>query len=698
MRLRLLAVPLIAIFSAGCRCGGNVATVRPTLRVSPVSVAFGPVKVGSTKPSTLKLESLTKTSVTITASTLANGGEPGGAAGFKVVKKPDAIGSLGFENLELSFSPTSVQAYEAVLTVASDDADRPTIEVLLTGEGSQAKIAVTPDCPVARKCVGAVTVLPPTIDFGPEPFLRLLPVDVSTLPSVNIVNEGLVTLVVTGIALEGPDAAAFTIPGNNTIPAGGLELEPSAGRNLAIRFKPTSEAQQTYAADLVIQSDDPARPRVVVKLTGSLRPNLGPVVCANLTKVQPIDDAELDYGTKAEWATLVPAPAGGYDFTNRRNVEPRSVAIFSAISDAADQTKCTSDPEDGRLGLTYAWKLIVAPSGAMGLGIAGATTPQATLRPIVTGEYTLELTVKDTQLHTSVVRLKFAVALKQDLVAQLQWAGFGDVDLDVHLVRPSAVTNPVDPFSGTFDFFESGDAGRTSGDINGYSVIQKRNTPGFDFDWGLVGTSDDPRLNIDDTGSGSLLENVSLNYPENDPKCATASCTYKVLVHYFKDGRAPMAPAACAIDGGSDCRDGEKCSCAGLQRCVADSAPKADAGTGVGKCYLPPKPVVRIFLKGSPIAAQTIPLEGLLPPDELAIGAACQMLYVADVEWPAKSAIGSLSDGGTPPANVLARGADAGRVVAPQVARFGWRQAGGSLQCSPDTTKGAGVDWYARQP
>ncbi|MBS1152415.1 MAG: hypothetical protein H6Q89_4113, partial [Myxococcaceae bacterium] len=176
------------------------------------------------------------------------------------------------------------------------------------------------------------------------------------------------------------------------------------------------------------------------------------MVCANLVKVQPIDDAEIDYSTKADWAPLIPAPATGYDLTNRRNVEPRAVAIFSALSDFADQTQCTSDPEDGRLGLTFAWRLLSAPTGAMGLGIAGATTPQATLRPIVTGEYTLELTVKDTQLHPTVVTIKFAVALKQDLVAQLQWPGFGDVDLDIHLVRPSAATQPTDPFSGVFAF------------------------------------------------------------------------------------------------------------------------------------------------------------------------------------------------------------------------------------------------------
>lgn len=698
MRVRGLGLLLLLVHWSGCSCKGSVSNVAPSLRAAPLSVPFGPVKVGTSTTATVKLDAQTKSAVTIASITLANGGEPGGAEAFKVQTKVESVPSLGSENLVLSFSPTSVQAYEAVLTIASDDPEHKTIDVLLTGAGSEPKIVVTPGCTVAQKCTGTATVTPPAITFAPEPFVRLLPVDVSTLPTIQFNNEGDVDLTVTSVTIAGPDAASFTFAGNSTIPAGGLTLKPTEGRSLSVRFKPGSEGQQAYAAEAVIASDDPANPTIKVALTGTLRPNLAPVVCANLVKVQPIDDAEIDYSTKADWAALMPAPAAGYDFTVSRNVAPRAVAIFSAISDSADQTKCTSDPEDGRLGLTYDWKLIKAPIGAMGLGLTGATTGQATLRPIVTGEYTLELTVKDTQAHATTVQLKFAVAVKQDLVAQLQWPGFNDVDLDLHLVRPSAVTQPSDPFSGAFAFFEAGDAGKTSGDVNGYSVIKKANTPGFDFDWGLVGTSDDPKLNIDDTGTVNLLENVSLNYPENDPLCAAANCTYKVMVHYFRDARAPAGPAGCLIDGGPGCVDGQACSCGGVQRCVADSAPKADAGTGVGKCYAPPKPVVRVFLKGSATAAATIPLDTLIPPDDLAIGAPCQMLYVADIEWPSKLLNGSLPDGGTPPATVIARGADAGRIVTPQVARFGWRQTGGSLQCSPDTTKGNGVDWYARQP
>ena len=107
---------------------------------------------------------------------------------------------------------------------------------------------------------------------------------------------------------------------------------------------------------------------------------------------------------------------------------------------------------------------------------------------------------------------------------------------------------------------------------------------------------------------------------------------------------------------------------------------------------------MRLFFKGSPTPAAVVPLEALTPPDELLLGAPCKLWHVADVAWPAMTAIGSLPDGGTPPPVVTVVGADgAGRITTPSIARFGLRAAGGSLRCEPDITQGA-FGWYSRQP
>jgi hypothetical protein len=328
---------------------------------------------------------------------------------------------------------------------------------------------------------------------------------------------------------------------------------------------------------------------------------------------------------------------------------------------------------------------------------------------VVTGDYVIELTVSDGMAST-VVTGRFACAIKEDLVVQLEWTGFDNVDLDLHLVRPSAVTNAADPFNGAFQFFDApradgGAATQTSGDINGYAARTVLPTiTGANFNWGDPSALDDPKLNLDNTGmsgagpGGDLVENVSLDNPEHDERCATVPCRYRVLVHYFRDDRMGAAPA-CVVDGGTGCRDGERCGCVmPEQRCVAEGAPIGDAGLGSGKCYLAPKPVVRVFLKGSRTPAAVIPVEGLVPPDELAIGAPCQMVAVAEIAWPPRSEIGSLPDGGTPLATISITGqGGGGRIVTPVVGRFGFRPTGGSLRCTPDLMLG-NTAWYGQNP
>jgi hypothetical protein len=694
MRTRVLLCCLVLLLSAGgCTCKQNVNTIPPSLGVTPVGVDFGPVKVGESAVRTLRLAARTQAQVTIASVTL----EGSGRAAFTLGTAPSQIAPLAEGSLEVTFHPTAIEASVATVVIASDDPDRPTTRVALAGEGAKPVLQVTPTCEASLGCRGTVAVRPPAIDFGAEPKDRLVPIPETQLPTVVIVNAGPVALRVTKLAVEGADAPAFTFTGS--LEPGGRVLQANEGFNVPIRFTPTSEAQQTYAADLVVESDDVDAARVRVALAGRLRPNLPPEVCANLVRVvpPPSGDAPRDYSSASEWDALRLPPTGGYDFSARRDVRPGDLVVFSANAPGDANTSCSFDPEDGRTGLTYAWRLRLTPPGAEGLGLSGAATSQVQLRPVVTGEYGLELSVSDVQGHTTTVPIKFAVAVKEDLVAQLQWTGAAEVDLDVHLVRPSAADGGS--FSGAFDFFSHGVAGKTSGDINGYAVTTQRAMPGagFDFDWGQPGSADDPRLNIDDTGSGALLENVSLNAPENDEPCANATCRYKVLVHYFKDARS-HSPGACVVTGDAGCLDGDACGCARSLRCVADGAPIGDAGVGTGKCFPPPNPVVRIFFRGSPRPAAVIPLDTLAPPDELALGAPCLMLYVADVVWPAKSAIGSLPDGGTPLPIVEVKGADvSGRITAPLVSRFGWRQTGGSLQCSPDVTLG-GVPWYAEQP
>jgi hypothetical protein len=673
------------------------------LGVTPTSLDFGSVKQGSQQARVVTFEARTQTEVKITAIRLEPGSAPGGSEAFVLGSKPTVVEALGRATMTVTFAPEALLQYQATLVVESDDAERPVVRIPLVGDGERPTIAVTPVCERMQQCQAVVTVTPPAIDFGMEPFNRQVMTPANQLPGVVIVNDGSVPLEVKKVAIEGRDAAAFTFARTEATP---WELMPSEGRTPQLRFRPTSVMQASYEAVLVVESDDPLRPKVTVALTGTLLPNQAPSVCFNLTRVTPppTGGGPRDYASSAQWAPLLVPPTQGYDFRATRDVRPQELVQFSAHSDPADVTKCTTDPETGRNNLRYSWKLVSIPMGARPVVLSGATTPQLSLRPVVTGDYVVELTVSDGMAST-VVTGTFTSAIKQDLVVQLDWSGADGVDLDLHFVRPSATTLG-DPFSGVFQFFDAptrdGGVSRTSGDLNGYAARTAPTIAQANFDWGEPGQVDDPVLNLDNTGmatmGGDLIENISLNNPENDARCAMASCGYRIFVHAFRDARSAVAPPPCIVDGGVDCRDGESCTCSttGL-RCVAESSPIGDAGVGPGRCLQAPTPVVRIFVRGSAVPAKVIPLDTLMPPNPIFLAAPCAMWAVAEVQWPAKTAIGSLPDGGSPPPVIqtIGEGPD-GRIV-PRIARFGYRQMGGSLQCSPDLSLG-GADWYGPQP
>jgi hypothetical protein len=689
----------------GCRCQGNVMTVKPSLTVTPPSIDFGQVKNGDRQARTLSFESRSQTEVTISSIVLEPGTAPGGVDGFVLGTKPTVVNALDKATMSITFAPTQLVQYQATLVITSNDVDKPVMRVPLVGEGAKPVISVTPVCERSQMCTGTVVIMPASIDFGVEPLARPVMVPSSQLPGVVITNDGPVPMSVTKVTIEGADATAFTFARTEATP---WELKPGEGRTPQLRFRPTTANQATYRAQLIVESEDPDRPRIEVTLLGTLLPNQAPRVCFNLTRVTPPPEGggPRDYASQAQWAPLLVPPAAGYDFTLTREVRPGELVQLSAHSDSVDASTCTTDAETGRSGLTYSWRLVQVPLGAKMPAVTGASSPNIQFRPVVTGEYLIELSVSDGQAST-VVTGRFACGIQDDLVVQLEWSGQEGVDLDLHLVRPSAVSTS-DSFSGVFEFFDArtadGGASRTSGDLNGYAARVRPGVVGANFNWGDPSSLDDPRLNLDNTGNSvsgatnEFVENISLNNPEHDDRCATAPCDYRVFVHYFKDARMTAA-SACTVDGGSGCRDGERCNCAMAdQRCVAETAPIGDAGVGPGKCAVAPSPVVRIFVRGARTPSQVIPLEGLMPVDAVFLGAPCQTLAVADIAWPPRSAIGSLADGGTPPPAITVRGqGPGGRITTPIIGRFGYRETGDSLRCTPDLRLN-GTAWFGENP
>ena len=144
----------------------------------------------------------------------------------------------------------------------------------------------------------------------------------------------------------------------------------------------------------------------------------------------------------------------------------------------------------------------------------------------------------------------------------------------------------------------------------------------------------------------------------------------------------------------SGCLDGERCDCPDPgQVCVANSATSGSADRN-GDLPSPTGGRGPDFFKGNPVPAATVPLSTLVPPDKLLFPAPCHMLYVADVVWPAKS-----GGGGPVEPSVQVKGTDStGRLVAPEIGRFGRRQTSTACLANADGDGDAVPnDWYGEE-
>ncbi len=543
----LMRVVLMLLLLSLGSCRENPAQgVPPTVRVPGGALDFGVVRVGEAATRTLLINASTAANVQLRS--LRVDGDPTLSVDGDVTQVP----ALSDAQIVVHFTPDAEREVTGELVILSDDAEHPEVRLPLKGRGALPRLSVefvcAPDC--------AATLAANLVTFSPQPLARLQPLDVATLPKLMLRSTGDVAAVVNSLQLSGE---GFSFVGNGVVPSSGLRLEPGTFASVPLRFQPTNETQVTWEGALSVVADTAT---TTFELRGALRDNLPPVACASITRVGARD---------VNWGTTTTAP-------------PRAEVTLSALS-----STCTSDPEDGRVGLTWRWSLTQQPAGSA-VTLLDATTPTPRLRPVVTGRYTASLEVADIQGNTSTADVTFEAAFQQALVAQLDWAGAPLVDLDVHLVRPGAT-----PFDAL-------------GDVNGTSALSP---PDGGFDWGA-------RLQFDDTGDGPLVENVSLEAFT----CDAGPCTYGVFVHAFRDRRVHSAAPTCVLDG--VCLDGASCACLNGTTCVADVAP-ADAGArGAGRCLPATDATVRLFLNGSATAALSVPLT---------LGAPCQLLHAADVTW-----------------------------------------------------------------
>jgi PKD repeat protein len=156
----------------------------------------------------------------------------------------ETIAPAGSRTLQVVFSPTSVGAKSAALSIPSNDPDEPTVTVPLSGVG----VAAEPD----------ISVSPPSKDFG-----DVLVGSSSPAQTFTVSNVGGADLDVYTITITGTNANQFAKQNDNV---SGETIAPGGSRTVQVVFGPTSAGAKVAA--LSIPSNDPDEPTVTVSLTG----------------------------------------------------------------------------------------------------------------------------------------------------------------------------------------------------------------------------------------------------------------------------------------------------------------------------------------------------------------------------------------------------------------------------------------------
>ena len=560
---------LLLVLTAACSGNKKATGVPASLQLDPASLAFHVVAVGASSPLTLTLNAQTASPVLLTSATVSDSGD-GSASAFAVGNVPSQVPSNGSATLTVNFAPTSVRSYAATLTVKSNDADRPTQTVTLTGSGGSRAVIVTLEDPAGASAILSDGGL--SIDFQ-EP-----PGGTSGIawPEVLMSNTGVVAANLTGFSLANGDAGFF-LP---TVPTLPQVLGPEQTKTLQVAFAPPTGNTASHLTDsLTLTFDDPNLPTATINLAAEVSPNTPPVACAWVQSAQ-----ELDGTINVTDGGSVPP------------IEPGSLVQFTAFSTdfAPAQTPgCSSDAEDPQSALALQWAINSAPAGSHA-SLQAPSTAHPTFTPDVPGAYDIGLRVQDTQGASATADVQFTAAPLEDVTVKLLWPNQPLVDLDLHFVRPGG--RP----------FQVGD------DVSSLTADAGR-------DWGTPGDpTDDPRFSGDDVGDGALQESVWLDRPQ-DGCLGDGGCSYGVWVHYFQDRRATDGGSC----GTSACFEGTACGCAGANQVC-------EPGASGGACATEVEPQVAIFLKGQIAPAVTVPLSTLLLPSPCFTWHALELSFLAD--------------------------------------------------------------------
>lgn len=206
-------------------------TVPPHAALNRTSLDFGYVATaGGTSTAAVGISNVDTHGTSLRVTGAAVSGPNAGA--YTVTQRPTAaIGSGRTVAVRLAFDPTADGTQTATLTLTTNDPDRPTRTVRLTGNGAAPE----------------ATLSTSTLAFGDVVYGR------TARRTVTVTNTGGVDLRVTDVAPTGPDAAQVAVVGG-AVPT---TLVPGATKTYTVAVTPSQQAPLDAGVAVTTNANDP---------------------------------------------------------------------------------------------------------------------------------------------------------------------------------------------------------------------------------------------------------------------------------------------------------------------------------------------------------------------------------------------------------------------------------------------------------
>ncbi len=511
----------------------------PDIHVDPTTLDFGSMALDATATLYADISNLGSADLNLGGLTLT------GSSGFSLANDPS--GSVlvpgDVTQLGVTLLVNATGAHTGVITIPSDDPDENPVYINLVG---------------LYDAVPEIEVDPLVVDFGN------LPEGTVISEGVQVRNVGGDDLTVSDLSLSGSADFSFSASGIPGI------LPPGGAVTVTVTYHVSDLVAD--AGLLTLLSDDGDEPVVDVALFGAaeLHPDievdppslsfgtvpLGTSATLSAT-IRNVGDADLDLislvrsgsmfdlSLNPEGELLIPGDSTQMQVTYTPSTEAShsgSITITSndpdesplvvplngageelndpPIADAGDDLSeypldtvtldgsGSYDP-NGDYPLTYAWSLVIRPSGST-TALTSASSVSPSLYLDLAGTYVVGLVVTDsTGASSSMDQMTITVAPWQDFHVQLVWDA-DNIDLDLHVLKTG---------SSLYDSPNDCD----------YCNVNPN--------WGGAGTDDDPSLDID---------NIKGYGPENINIIAPASGDYTLAVVYYGEWYSGTTHSVCS--------------------------------------------------------------------------------------------------------------------------------------------------------